>query len=387
MRDPANELAELRRQDLLRRLRTAHRTGPVLVEENGRALIQFASNDYLGLAASQALRAAFQEAVAHYGAGSGASRLITGTHGPHVELEEQLAIFKGTPRALAFSSGYAAAVGSIPAIIGPEDFAILDKLCHACLIDGVRLSGATMRVFPHNDIGKLADHLRWARSKAAPTSRILVLTESVFSMDGDLADLARIVELKDQAGALLWLDEAHAVGVLGWEGRGLAEHLRLAPRVDFQMGTLSKAMGVVGGYVAAAADWIDLLVQRARSLVFSTAPPPAVAATACEALRLVRGQEGEVLRMNLRTNLASLARVIGKPEPMPSAICPWMVGESSKAMELSEQLREAGFWVPAIRYPTVPRGSARLRISVSAAHDAEDIERLGAALLRGAGGR
>lgn len=381
MRDPAEELAELRRQALLRCLRKAERTGPVEVEEGGRPLIQFASNDYLGLAASERLRVVFQEAAGRYGAGSGASRLITGTHGPHVALEEELANFKGTAGALAFASGYAAAVGAIPAILGPEDFAILDKLCHASLIDGVRLSGATMRVFPHNDLDKLSDHLRWARSKAAAKSRILVLTESVFSMDGDLAELAPIVELKDQAGALLWLDEAHAIGVLGAEGRGLAEHLHLASRVDFQMGTLSKAVGVAGGYVAAANDWIDLFVQRARSLVFSTSPPPAVAATAREALRLVRGAEGDALRTKLRSNLECLAGALGRRNPFPSAICPWMAGDSTKALEISDSLRRSGFWVPAIRYPTVPRGTARLRISVSAAHAAAAIEQMAEALL------
>lgn len=381
MRDPAEELEELRRQDLIRNLRPARRTGPVEVEEAGQRLIQFASNDYLGLAMSNRLREAFQEAAGRYGVGSGASRLITGTQEPHARLEDELADFKGVERALSFSSGYATALGTIPAILKPGDFAILDKLCHACLVDAVRLSGATLRVFPHNDTDRLADHLRWARSKAEPQSRILILTESVFSMDGDLADLQRIVELKEQAAALLLVDEAHAVGVLGREGRGLADELGVAGRVDFQMGTLSKAVGVVGGYVAASRDWIELFVQRARSLVYSTAPPPAVAATACEALRIVRGREGDALRQRLRLNLSCLERALGKPGPFPSAICPWLVGESGRALSLSRRLRdEAGFWVPAIRYPTVPRGTARLRISVSAAHEADQIERLGGAL-------
>lgn len=376
MREPAEELEDLRRQDLLRSLRTARRTGPVEVEEGGQRLVQFASNDYLGLADSGSLRTCFQEAVLRFGAGSGASRLITGTHQPHMALEEELADFKGTARALSFSSGFAAALGTIPAVIGPEDVAILDKLCHACLIDGVRLSGATLRVFPHNDLEKLASHLRWARNKAGPRSRILVLTESVFSMDGDRADLRRMVELKEEAGALLLVDEAHAVGVLGREGRGLADEEGVADRVDFQMGTLSKALGVVGGYVAAAPPWIDLLVQRARSLVYSTAPPPAVAETARAAVRLVRGPEGDLLRRRLRANLAVLGFALGREEEMPSAICPWMVGDASEALKLSGQLREKGFWVPAIRYPTVPRGTARLRISMSAAHEEEQIARL-----------
>lgn len=380
MRDPAEELEDLRGQDLFRTLRTARRIGAVEVEELGRRLIQFASNDYLGLADSPELRALFQEAAGRYGAGSGASRLITGTHEVHGQLEEELADFKGTPRALAFSSGYATALGTIPAVLRPGDFAVLDKLCHASLIDGVRLSGATLRVFPHNDLNKLSDHLKWARTRAEPGSRVLVLTESVFSMDGDRSDLKRIVELKEAAGALLLVDEAHAVGVLGSEGRGLADELGVAARVDFQMGTLSKAIGVAGGYVAAGENWIDLLIQRARSLVYSTSPPPAVAATAREAVRLVRGLQGERLRQRLALNLSCLQQALGKAEELPSAICPFVVGDSGGALRLSLRLREAGFWVPAIRYPTVPRGTARLRISVSAAHEPTHIEGLAKAL-------
>src|ERR1700677_2122868 len=245
------QLADLKSRSLLRRLRPIDSPQQTVVQSGGRQLINFSSNDYLGLASEPALREAAKKAIDEFGVGAGASRLICGTLPPHVLLEQKLAEFKRTRAAIAFSSGYAAALGTIGALAGKNDVVILDKLCHASLIDGARLSGATVRVFPHNHLGKLESHTKWAKEQQ-PDSRILIVTESVFSMDGDCAPLADILEIKTRYGALLLLDEAHAVGVLGEHGRGLAESLGIAGRVDIQMGTLSKAIGVRGGYILAA---------------------------------------------------------------------------------------------------------------------------------------
>lgn len=385
MRLPESELEAIREDNLFRELRHIDSvSGPILTIK-GREIVQFASNDYLGLAASPELCTVFQEAVARYGVGSGASRLITGTHSPHTALEEELASFKRTQRALSFSSGYSTAVGTLTSLLGKNDFVILDKLCHACLIDGARLSGATMRVFPHNDLARLESHLAWAADRAKPDSRILVVTESIFSMDGDRADLPAIVALKNEFGALLLVDEAHAVGIIGPEGRGLAEQAGVAREVDLQMGTLSKAVGVSGGYLCASADWIDLLINRARSFIYSTAPPPAVAATAAESIRLIRGTHGESLRERLWENIRVLDQVLPSQKqriaPSASPIRPYVVGDSQAALDLSRALLDSGILVPAIRFPTVPRGTARLRISLSAAHDLRHITSLGDFLM------
>lgn len=374
MRDPAEELEAIQADNRFRKTRTVLNHGPIL-EKDDRQFVQFASNDYLGLAQSTELVACFQEAVERFGVGSGASRLITGTQSAHSDLEEELADFKRTERALTFSSGYATAIGTLTSLLGKEDIVILDKLCHACLIDGARLSGATIRVFPHNDLNRLEKHLKWARSKALPKSRILITTESVFSMDGDLAPLKEIAELKQRYNALLLLDEAHAVGTIGPEGRGLADELRLNQDVDFAMGTLSKAIGVSGGYIAANSNWIDLLINRARSFIYSTAPPPAVAATASHSIRLIRDKEGEKRRARLKANIACLNRSLANAQSK-SAIRPYILGDSEKALLVSRKLEENGFIVPAIRFPTVPRGTERLRISLSSEHSTNQIEDL-----------
>lgn len=370
MRTPESELNDLREQNLLRQLRRIEKTDGVEIEvEGGRRLIQFASNDYLGLAASTELKTALAEAADRFGAGSGASRLIVGTHAAHDDLEQLLADWKGTERALTFATGFATALGALTAILGKDDFVILDKLSHACLIDGARASGATIRVFPHNNLERLESHLRWARERATEASRILVVTESVFSMDGDLAELAGIVELKERFGALLLVDEAHAVGLRGPEGRGLANELGLDGRIDFQMGTLSKAIGLSGGYLCSSAAWIELVLNHARSFIFSTAPPPALAAAAAESIRLIRGEEGQRRREKLNRNIAILDG--------DSPIVPQIVGEARAALELSRKLEtEHGLLVPAIRFPTVPRGTARLRISLSALHTSGMIDKL-----------
>lgn len=375
MRDPEEELRELETAGLLRRLRRIDSPQGRVVSIQGKAeCLNFSSNDYLGLANDAELKSLYQTHIGRLGAGSGASRLVCGTMAAHLELEEKLAELKRSEASLTFNSGFAAATGTIPAICGKDDFVILDKLCHASLIDGARLSGATLRVFPHNDLGRLASHLRWAAEKRGPGSRILVVTESVFSMDGDLAPLAELCDLKDEHDALLLVDEAHAFGVLGPQGRGLAASLGLEARIDFQMGTFSKAAGLSGGYLCASRALVDLLANRARSFIYSTAPSPALAATIRDGLDLVSGTRGDKLRAVLSSHRERFRA------GAPSAIIPLIQGSNEAALSASAALNERGFLVPAIRYPTVPRGSARLRVTLSAAHHPADVEALKMAL-------
>jgi 8-amino-7-oxononanoate synthase len=378
-----DELRELRGRSLLRKLRTFDSPQQPELEQTGQPLLNFASNDYLGLAVEPALREAAKAAIDRYGVGSGASRLVCGTLGPHTRLEETLAQFKGTEAALAFSSGYACAVGTLTALARAGDVLILDKLCHASLIDGAKLSGAELRVFPHNHLGKLESHLEWARENF-PEGRKIVVTEAVFSMDGDRSPLAEIVEIKKRFGALLMVDEAHAVGVLGRHGRGLTDALRLEGEVDIQMGTLSKALGGAGGYIAGSRKLIELLVNRARSFIYSTAPPPAVAAAATAALEWLLSEEGEKRREQLWRNLGhfgeQMPQLFADGRKIQSAIIPMILGESTRALEASERLGEKGFFVPAIRYPTVAKDAARLRITITARHTPAQITALCGAL-------
>jgi 8-amino-7-oxononanoate synthase len=377
------ELAGLRSRSLLRRLRTFDSPQQPLVEEGGRTLISFASNDYLGLANDPALREAAKAAIDRFGVGSGASRLTSGTLAPHTELERNIARFKGTEAALAFSSGYATAVGTLGALCDEDDVILLDKLCHASLIDGARLSKATIRVFPHNHLGKLESHLEWAATHS-PEGRRLIVTEAVFSMDGDRAPLTEIVALKHRFDAMLLVDEAHAVGVIGAHGRGLADALRLGGEVDVQMGTLSKALGTAGGYIAGSHRLVELLVNRARSFIYSTAPPPAVAAAASAALEFMMSDEGERRRSRLWESLAAfgaqMPHLFSEERKIQSAIVPIILGDSGRALEAADRLLERGFHVPAIRHPTVPRDAARLRVSLSALHTPEQISALCSAL-------
>ena len=367
-----DELHHARSEGLFRELRTlASGQGASVMRDGGR-LANFSSNDYLGLAASDELKTALKDGVDRFGAGSGASRLVCGSLAPHEDLEAEIASFKGTEASLSFSSGYAVALGTVPALLGKEDVIILDKLSHASLVDAARLSGATVRVFPHNHLEKLEKLLRGARESNA--RRVLVVTESVFSMDGDAATLREIVELKDRHGAWLMLDEAHAVGVIGPQGRGLAAQLGLEDRIDLQMGTLSKAVGLSGGYLAASHSVISLLINKARSFIYSTAPPPAIAFAATASLRLIKGDEGDRRRTKLLENMVLWKQRSGTESA--SAIFPVIIGNESRAMELSRRLLDKGFLVPAIRYPTVARGSARLRVTLSAAHEPVQIEAL-----------
>lgn len=363
------ELDDLRAQGLWRELRPLDEVEGVVVRRDGRELVNFSSNDYLGLAGSEVLREALAEGVAKYGGGSGASRLVCGTHRVHADLEASLAAFKQTEAALCFSSGFAVALGTLPALVGSGDTLILDKLCHASLVDAARLSGATIRVFPHNHLDKLSRLLETA------TGRVLIVTESIFSMDGDAAALREIVELKEKHGAWLLLDEAHAVGVLGPQGRGLSAALGLENRIELHMGTLSKALGLSGGYLAASRQVADLLINRARSFIYSTSPPPCLAHAAGEMLKVIAGEDGEKRRQKLRGHVERLRSHFEVAEH-PAAILPVILGGESEAMQASKSLLEAGFLVPAIRYPTVARGQARLRFTLSAEHSEEQIERL-----------
>src|SRR6266540_3052294 len=384
------ELAELRDQGLHRALsRVDSPQGSQLVID-GWALLNFSSNDYLGLATHPALQEAARRAVGDFGAGAGASRLICGSLAPHHELESALAEFKATEAALAFSSGYSTALGTIPALVGKDDILVLDKLVHASIVDAARLSGAKLRLFRHNDPASLEKVLKWARSRrtsthhAPRTTRLLIVTESVFSMDGDLAPLREIIELKEQHGAWLLLDEAHATGLFGEHRRGLAEAQGLAGHVEIQMGTLGKALGAAGGFIAGSRQLIELLVNRARSFIFSTAPVPAAAAAATAAVRLIQSAEGETLRTRLWQRVDELKNELIRAgcslPPVQSAILPLHVGDERKAVELAAGLRERGVFIPPIRYPSVARGAARLRVTVTAAHTSEHIAALGGAI-------
>ena len=375
----AIEAAGLRRG--LRRMDAP--TGRVLRWE-GRGLLNFSSNDYLGLADHPAVKSGAARALAEFGAGAGASRLICGSLAPQHELEAELAAFKGTPAALVFGSGYAAAGGVLGALLGSEDVVVLDKLVHASIVDAARLSGAKLRVFPHNDLTALAEILRWAAARPAGADRrpgrTLVVTESIFSMDGDTAPLREIVELKDECGAWLMVDEAHATGLLGMRGGGLAEALGVADRIEVQMGTLGKALGAAGGYVCGGVELIDYLVNRARPFIFSTAPVPAAAGAALAALAVVQSAEGAARRARVAahgTRLRTALVAMGWPVPPGgAAILPLVLGGEAAAVATADRLRERGVFAPAIRYPTVARGRARLRVTLSAAHTEADVELL-----------
>jgi 8-amino-7-oxononanoate synthase len=396
-----HDLAAIRDAGLLRELRRVDSPQGARVTLGGRALLNFSSNDYLGLANHPALKEAAIKAVEQFGAGAGASRLICGSLAPYHELEQTLATFKKTEAALTFSTGYAAALGTIGALVGKDDVIILDKLVHASIVDAARLSGAKLRVFKHNDCADLEDKLKWAREVQDPKSkvqgrvaRVLVVTESVFSMDGDLAPLRDLVELKDRYGAWLMIDEAHATGLFGVQGRGLADAHEVSSRIEIQMGTLGKALGASGGYVCGSRDLIDLLVNRARSFIFSTAPVPAAAAAARAGIELVQSGEGEARRVHLWSLVDQFKNALvgqrWQPPVVQSAIIPLLIGAEAEAVNLAASLREKGFFIPAIRYPTVARGTARLRVTLTAAHSAEDVRELAAALNgdphRGGGG-
>ena len=377
-------LASINEAGLLRELRRVDSAQGPQIEIGGRVLLNFSSNDYLGLANHPALKEASVKAVERFGAGSGASRLICGSLAPFHELEEALAAFKGTKAALSFSTGYAAAVGTITALLGKDDIVIVDKLVHACIVDAAKLSGAKLRVFDHNDLNDLEDILKWATSELRnqkSETRTLIITESIFSMDGDSAPLAEIVSLKEKYGAWLMVDEAHATGLYGANRRGLAEALGVSDSIEIQMGTLGKALGASGGYICGSRALIDYLINRARSFIFSTAPVPAAAAAATAGIKLVQSNEGKARNETLWALVADFQSAIGnRQSAIPSAILPLIIGDETKAVATANSLREQGLFVPAIRYPTVARGSARLRITLTATHTTQDVSKLTNAL-------
>ncbi|HEX7750336.1 MAG TPA: 8-amino-7-oxononanoate synthase [Bordetella sp.] len=373
MHDFEQDLADLAAQSLARTRRVvAGAQGPVL-QADGRQYLSFCSNDYLGLANHPQIVAACMAGARAYGVGAAACALICGHGTAHETLEHELAAFTGLPRALHFSNGYMANIGIVGALVGAGDTVFLDRLSHASLIDGARLSGAELRVFPHNDVARLEQVL--ARSKRA---RKLVVTDAVFSMDGDLAPLPELAALCERHGAWLLVDDAHGFGVLGPEGRGSLAHFGLrAPHVAY-MGTLGKAAGVAGAFVAGEANLVEWIMQRARTYMFTTAHPPLLAAAASASLAVIardqwRRERLRDLAARLRQGLEGLPwRLL----PSATAIQPLIIGGNAAARALMQTLRDEGIWVPAICPPTVPKGTARLRISLSALHTREHVERL-----------
>ncbi len=377
MRDFGAALDDLDAASLLRTRRVVDgEQGPIL-EVDGRRLVAFASNDYLGLAAHPRLAEAVIDAVRRFGIGAGASHLISGHHAEHERLETELARFVGLPKALTFSTGYMANTGVVPALVGRGDAVFSDALNHACLIDAARLSRADIHVYPHADFAALDAALACS---TAPNK--LVLSDAVFSMDGDIAPVREIIAACERHDAWLLLDDAHGFGVLGADGAGTLSHLGArSPRV-LCMGTLGKGAGVAGAFVAGESDVIEWLVQRARTYVFTTATPPMLAAAVRASLVLIRTEPWR--RERLRAHAALLRqRLQGLPWPLldsRTAIQPLIVGENALVMRLMDRLWALGFWVPGIRPPTVPEGSARLRISLSAAHTTEQVAGLADAL-------
>ena len=367
----ADELASRSEAGLLRSLRPLERDGGWVVTEDGRRLLDLSSNDYLGLASHPAVAEAAARA-ARRGSGATASRLIVGTDSQYSAFEEKLADFQGTEAALVFGSGYLANVGTIGCLVGPGDAVFSDELNHASIIDGCRLSRATIHRYGHGDADELELLLQ-----ASDARRKLIVTETVFSMNGDTAPLADIVELKDRYGTALLVDEAHAVGVLGPHGEGYAHEVGVADRVDLHMGTFGKAFGAYGAYVAGQSPWIDYLVNAGRTFVFTTALPPAVIAAADAALDLVR--DGDDLRADLQAKAGRFRRRLDRvgldTRGSSTQIVPAVVGDSERAVELSQQLEERGVLGVAIRPPTVPHGTARVRFSLSVLNEDADLER------------
>jgi 8-amino-7-oxononanoate synthase len=371
----ARSLRALEGEGLHRRVRTAAGPGPRTTLD-GRPVLSFASNDYLGLASDPRLAEAGAGAAAEEGAGAGAARLMTGSRPSHDALERAAAALKGTEAALLFGSGYACNVSILPALAGEGDLLVSDRLNHASLVDGCRLSGAEVAVVPHGDAAAAREALR----RPGFRRRILV-TEGLFSMEGRAAPLAALREAARETGALLVVDDAHGCGVLGPTGRGTAEEAGLEPGPDLlEVGTLGKAFGAYGAFVAWTSAGIDLLRHRARGFVYSTALPPAVAAMALEGMRIAaaepeRRARARSLARRLRASLGGPAG--GDPG---SPIVPILLGDAAAAMRAAERLLERGLWVPAVRPPTVPPGTSRLRVSLSAAHSEADVDALAAAL-------
>jgi glycine C-acetyltransferase len=340
---------------------------------DGRQVINLASNNYLGLANHPKLKEAAIDAVRRFGAGTAAVRTITGTMALHMELERRIAAFKHTAAAVVFQSGFTANAGAVSSILNPEDHIISDELNHASIIDGCRLSRAKIHVFAHRNVEAAAEKLEALREAAG---RKLLITDGVFSMDGDIGPLGQLVEVAERYGVIMMVDDAHASGVLGRNGRGTVDHFGLHGRVHVQVGTLSKAIGVLGGYVCGSQDLIEYLYHRARPFLFSTSHPPAVTAACLAAFDLLEQEPERVERLwsNTRHYQARLRDSGFDTGASETPITPIMVGETKTAMEFSRALFEEGLWATAIGFPTVPRGKARIRTIVSAAHSLAQLD-------------
>jgi glycine C-acetyltransferase len=372
-----DELAALRAQGLYRwPRRLTGEQAPVCVYD-GRRVINLCSNNYLGLANDPRLKAAARAAIDEYGVGSGAVRTIAGNLAIHEQLEARLAAFKHTEAALLYQSGFTANAGTVSTILGRGDVVVSDELNHASIIDGCRLSGAERKIFPHRDVGAARRALADARDTADASGRrkVLLITDGVFSMDGDVAPLPELVEAAEEFGAIMIVDDAHASGVMGAGGRGTVDHFGLHGRVHIQVGTLSKAWACLGGYVAGSRALIEYLMQRARPLLFSTSHPPSVAATALAALDRIEADPGLIERLWKNTQFfkAGLARLGFNTGTSETPITPIMIGDEAKAMRFSDRLFEEGVFALGIAYPTVPRGRARVRTIVTAGHTREHL--------------
>jgi 8-amino-7-oxononanoate synthase len=372
-----HQLDERAALGLLRSRRTLTSQQSPHISVDGKPYLAFCSNDYLGLANHPQLIAALQQGAQQWGVGAGAAHLVNGHFASHHQLEQQLAGFVGKPAALQFSTGYLANLGVVQALVGKGDTVFADKLNHASLNDAMQLSRADVKRFRHGDVAQLAQLLA-----KTPSGRKLVITDAVFSMDGDIAPLREVLALCEQHDAWLYVDDAHGFGVLGAQGRGSLAHFGIASERIIYMATLGKAVGVSGAFVAAEQVVIDTLVNLAHSYVYTTASPPALPVAVLESLQLIAQGDG------LRTHLFGLIEQLRKGlsnlrwQLMPSdtAIQPLLIGDNKEALTLSDSLKERGIWVAAIRPPTVPQGTARLRITLSAAHTDADVDNLIGAL-------
>ncbi len=367
------ELDERAAQGLLRSRRTLATPQSPHIVVDGKNYLAFCSNDYLGLANHPQLTAALQQGAKQWGVGAGAAHLVSGHFDPHHQLEQQLAAFVGKPAALLFSTGYMANLGVVQALVGKGDTVFADKLNHASLNDAMLLSRAEVKRYRHGDVTQLANLLGQTKS-----GRKLVITDAVFSMDGDIAPLRELLALCEQHDAWLYVDDAHGFGVLGEQGRGSLSHFGIASQRIIYMATLGKAAGVSGAFVAAEQVVADTLVNQAHSYVYTTATPPALPVALSQSLQLIA--QGDALRSHLKELIMQLCNgLAGLPwQLMPSdtAIQPLLIGDNQQALQLSAGLRERGIWVAAIRPPTVPQGTARLRITLSASHSAADVDQL-----------
>ena len=367
-------LQELRTKGVAPKLRVLEGEQKPVCLFDGREVINLASNNYLGLTSHKALRKASIEAVRKLGVGAGAVRTIAGTMKLHMDLEEQIAKFKHVEACVVFQSGFTANAGTVSAVLGKEDLIVSDELNHASIIDGARLSKATIKVFKHKD---LQDCERILQEHANFPGKKLIITDGVFSMDGDIAPLPQLCDLAEKYGCIMMVDDAHASGVLGRSGRGSVDHFQCHGRVHIQVGTLSKAIGSMGGYVCGSRDLIDFLYLRARPFLFSTSHPPATAAACQAAFTLLDSAEGERLVKKLWANTKFFKRELKKRgfefRASETPIIPIHVGDAAKAFEFSRKLFDAGVFAPAVGYPTVAEGRARLRAIVSAAHKREHL--------------